>query len=271
MPELPEVETTRRGVQPLLRGRCVRSVTVHDARLRRPVTDDLAQQLSGLRLREVRRRAKYLLFDFSAGTLLVHLGMSGSLRVVQASEPALKHDHVEIDFGARQCLRFRDPRRFGLVLWTQADPLEHELLCHLGPEPLANEFTATYLYQQARGRRVAIKNFIMDGHVVVGVGNIYASEALFRAGIHPERAAGRISLGRLDKLVEHIRAVLAEAIEAGGTTLRDFVHNDGEPGYFRQELLVYGRGGEACVVCAKPLTTRVIGQRSSFFCSSCQR
>lgn len=271
MPELPEVETTRRGVQPLLRGRCVRSVTVHDARLRRPVTDDLAQQLNGLRLREVRRRAKYLLFDFSAGTLLVHLGMSGSLRVVQASEPALKHDHVEIDFGARQCLRFRDPRRFGLVLWTQADPLEHELLCHLGPEPLANEFTTTYLYQQARGRRVAIKNFIMDGHVVVGVGNIYASEALFRAGIHPERAAGRISLGRLGKLVEHIRAVLAEAIEAGGTTLRDFVHNDGEPGYFRQELLVYGRGGEACVVCAKALTTRVIGQRSSFFCSSCQR
>jgi formamidopyrimidine-DNA glycosylase len=270
MPELPEVETTRRGILPLLGGHRVKAVTVHDARLRQPVMPELAQTLIGQRLKTVTRRAQYLLFHFDTGTLLVHLGMSGSLRVVSASMPRLAHDHVEIDFGARRCLRFRDPRRFGLMLWTAAEPLEHSLLARLGPEPFDETFNAGYLRQRAAGRRVAVKNFIMDGHVVVGVGNIYASEALFRAGILPTRAAGRISARRYGELVLHVREVLSAAIDAGGTTLRDFVRNDGEPGYFRHELQVYGREGEPCTVCAQPLHAQVIGQRSSFYCTRCQ-
>lgn len=271
MPELPEVETTRRGVQPLLNGRRVRAVRVHDGRLRRPVPGNLAHLLEGQRLDDVSRRAKYLLFHFRTGTLLVHLGMSGSLRVVEAKSPRLKHDHVELDFGTARCLRFRDPRRFGLVLWAGTDPLSHELLCRLGPEPFDDSCSASYLHGRAKGRRVAVKNFIMDAHIVVGVGNIYASEALFRAEIHPRRAAGRISEQRFAALIGHIRDVLNEAIAAGGTTLRDFMRNDGEPGYFRHKLRVYGRAGEPCMVCARPLSSRVIGQRSSFFCGTCQR
>ncbi len=271
MPELPEVETTRRGVAPLLEGRRVRTVTVHDARLRRPVPADLPALLEGKRLRTLSRRAKYLLFDFGDGSLIVHLGMSGSLRVVDARTPRLPHDHLEIDFGRGRCLRLRDPRRFGLALWTTGDPLQHALLGALGPEPFDAAFDAGYLHARARGRRGAIKNFIMDAQVVVGVGNIYASEALFRAGIHPARAAGRVSLARYAALVGHVRDVLNEAIAAGGTTLRDFVRNDGSPGYFRHNLRVYARAGEPCTVCGRALSARVIGQRSSFFCSACQR
>ncbi|MEQ8230801.1 MAG: bifunctional DNA-formamidopyrimidine glycosylase/DNA-(apurinic or apyrimidinic site) lyase [Gammaproteobacteria bacterium] len=271
MPELPEVETTRRGIAPLLEGRVVSAVTVREPRLRRPVPAALPALLTGQRLGSVTRRAKYLLFAFEHGTLIVHLGMSGSLRVVTATAPRLPHDHVEIAFGPTHCLRLRDPRRFGLVLWTEAPATAHELLAHLGPEPFAPEFDAAYLHALARGRRGAVKNFLMDAQVVVGVGNIYASESLFRAGIHPARPAGRVSLARYASLAGHVREVLAEAIEAGGTTLRDFVRNDGEPGYFRHNLKVYGRAGEPCVTCATPLRVRVIGQRSSFFCVRCQR
>lgn len=271
MPELPEVETTRRGVMPLLAGRRVTRVTVREARLRRPVTRDLAEILAGQKLLTVRRRAKYLLFDFERGTLIVHLGMSGSLRVVAASAPTLPHDHVELAFGEARTLRLRDPRRFGLVLWTEAPPEEHALLAHLGPEPFDESFTSRYLFECSRGRALAVKNFVMDAKVVVGVGNIYASEALFRAGVHPARPAGRVSLARYEGLVGHVRTVLAESIEAGGTTLRDFMRNDGEPGYFSQALKVYGREGEACEVCGGAIAMRVIGQRSSFFCRTCQR
>jgi len=271
VPELPEVETTRRGVSPLLEGRRVSAVSVRDARLRRPVPPALPALLGGQRLGRVRRRAKYLLFDFERGTLIVHLGMSGSLRVVTPETPLLPHDHVEIAFDGGRCLRLRDPRRFGLVLWTDAPPESHALLAHLGPEPFAEAFSASYLYALSRGRRGAVKNFIMDARVVVGVGNIYASESLFRAGIHPARPAGRVSLARYAALAGHVREILGEAIEAGGTTLRDFVRNDGEPGYFRHNLKVYGRAGEACCNCHAPLRMRVIGQRSSFFCAACQR
>lgn len=271
VPELPEVETTRRGVLPLVGGRRVRAVAVHEPRLRQPVTPGLAELLTGQRLATVERRAKYLLFRFTRGTLLVHLGMSGSLRVVDARQPRLAHDHVEIDFGPGRVLRLRDPRRFGLVLWTTAEPAAHPLLAALGPEPFDPAFSAAYLHARALGRRGAVKNFLMDAHVVVGVGNIYASEALFRAGIHPARAAGRVGLTRYGTLVGHVRVILEEAIAAGGTTLRDFVRNDGEPGYFRYNLKVYGRAAEPCTVCATPLAMRVIGQRSSFFCPRCQR
>lgn len=271
MPELPEVETTRRGVLPLLGGRRVSAVAVNDGRLRQPVTRGLAGILIGQRLRDVERRAKYLLFQFDAGTLIVHLGMSGSLRVVARSAPKLPHDHVEIEFGAERVLRLRDPRRFGLVLWTVDDPARHALLNKLGPEPFDDAFCGDYLFDRSRGRSLAVKNFIMNGHIVVGVGNIYASEALFRAGIHPARAAGKVSRARFEALAAEARAVLAAAIEAGGTTLRDFMRNDGEPGYFSQKLKVYGREGEACEVCGGAITMKVIGQRSSFFCGKCQR
>ncbi len=263
--------STRRGLQPLIVGRRVRSVTVNDYRLRRPIAADLPRVLEGQRLQTLERRAKYLLFGFDAGTLIVHLGMSGSLRVVAQRAARLPHDHVEITFSATRALRLRDPRRFGMMEFTRNDPLAHELLRHLGPEPFDPRFDAVYLRERAAGRRLAIKNFIMDNHIVVGVGNIYASEALFRAGIHPARAAGRISAQRYAALVGHVRDVLGEAITAGGTTLRDFVRNDGEPGYFRHQLQVYGRAGQACTVCAAPLRAAVIGQRSSFFCASCQR
>lgn len=271
MPELPEVETTRRGVGPLLEGRRVSTVTVHDPRLRQPVPADLAARLTGERLASVGRRAKYLLFRFPAGTAIVHLGMSGSLRVVPAREPRLPHDHVEIAFGREHVLRLRDPRRFGLVLFSEQAPEDHPLLAHLGPEPFDAGFDGAYLHALAQGRRAAVKNFIMDGRIVVGVGNIYASEALFRAGIHPARPAGRIGRARYEALTGHVRDVLGEAIAAGGTTLRDFVRNDGSPGYFRHDLRVYGRAGESCVVCGDDVRMRVIGQRSSFFCARCQR
>lgn len=271
MPELPEVETTRRGVEPLVVGHTVNRVVILDARLRQPVPPDLGKRLEGETLAAVERRAKYLLFRFPHGTLLVHLGMSGSLRVVDPRQPRLPHDHVEILFGRDRAMRLRDPRRFGLMLWCTGDALAHPLLASLGPEPFENRFNADYLRECAQGRRGAVKNLIMDAHIVVGVGNIYASEALFRAGIHPARAAGRVSYARYAALCGHIREVLAEAITAGGTTLRDFMRNDGEPGYFRHNLKVYGRVGEPCVTCSAPVAMRVIGQRSSFFCTVCQR
>lgn len=271
MPELPEVETTRRGLEPLLCERWVRAVTVREARLRWPVAADLPARLAGLRIERVSRRAKYLLWHTTAGTCMVHLGMSGSLRVVPAVSALHIHDHViwHLDDGLE--LRLRDPRRFGSVHWLEGEPGEHPLLRDLGPEPLGNEFHAGWLYARSRERQLAVKNFIMDAHQVVGVGNIYASEALFRAGITPGRAAGRVSLTRYQQLVDAIRAVLTEAIAAGGTTLRDFSHNDGKPGYFRQHLAVYGKAGQPCPRCGVAIRRSIVGQRSSYSCPGCQR
>jgi formamidopyrimidine-DNA glycosylase len=269
MPELPEVETTRRGIAPHLVGEVATGAIIRQRCLRWPVPD-LTRLLTGQRLEALERRAKYLLFRFANGTLIVHLGMSGSLRVLDAGRVPRAHDHVDLLFADR-CLRLHDPRRFGAVLWTSGDPLAHPRLRDLGPEPLSDEFDGAYLHQAARGRRVAIKNLLMDGRVVVGVGNIYASESLFHAGIHPARASERVSRARLEHLSDEVKTVLDRAIERGGTTLRDFVNESGEPGYFAQELFVYGRAGEPCRHCTTRIKTRRIGQRSSAYCPSCQR
>jgi len=271
VPELPEVETTRRGIEPVLRGRRVSAVDVREPRLRWPVPAALARDLSGQPLGSVSRRAKFLLFESPVGHLIMHLGMSGSLRVASRGVEPQRHDHLDIVLDDGRCLRFRDPRRFGAALWTTDDPLEHPLLRHLGPEPLGPDFDARWLYRLSRGRRVAVKSFLMNSQIVAGVGNIYASEALFLAGIHPARAAGRISRGRYERLVDAVRRVLRDAITAGGTTLRDFVDSSGNPGYFSQRLRVYGRLGQDCEQCSAPLRSRVIGQRSTFFCPRCQR
>jgi formamidopyrimidine-DNA glycosylase len=271
MPELPEVETTRRGIRRALRGRTVTALVLREPRLRWPVDARLAATLAGRRVVDVRRRAKYLLIVLDHGTLIAHLGMSGSLRVLPSGAPLVAHDHYDLRLDSGRCLRFNDPRRFGCLLWTDGDPQDHPLLARLGPEPLGRGFDAGYLAAQARGRRIAIKQFLMDQHVVVGVGNIYASEALFRAGIHPRRAAGRVSRERLGQLVEAIREVLGEAIRQGGTTLRDYVNAAGTPGYFRQKLYVYERAGQPCRSCATPIRQFAQGQRSTYFCPACQR
>ncbi len=271
MPELPEVETTCRGIAPYLCGRLVRSVDVREPRLRWPVPPALARELPGHPIRKVSRRAKYVLLESPVGHLILHLGMSGSLRIVSGNLPPERHDHLDVIMDDGHCLRFRDPRRFGAALWTRDDPLAHPLLKNLGPEPLSDDFNAEWLQQLSRRRRVAIKSFLMNGRVVAGIGNIYASEALFLAGIHPGRSAGRISLNRYRRLVDAVREVLTAAIAAGGTTLRDFVDSNGNPGYFSQRLRVYGRQDEACDRCGSPVRNRVIGQRSTFFCPRCQR
>ena len=269
MPELPEVETTRRGVAALLIGKTVSRVDVRNPNLRWPVS--LPRSLVGEHLEAVRRRAKYLLFEFQTGTLILHLGMSGSLRVLPVDAPLRKHDHIGIEFDRTQALRLHDPRRFGSVHWHEGDITEHWLLSSLGPEPLDPAFDGQLLKQRARGRRVAVKNFIMDSRVVVGVGNIYANEALFLAGIRPTVAAGRVTRKAYDRLAASVRRVLASAIEQGGTTLRDFVKEDGNPGYFRQSLNVYGREGQACRVCGATLTSIRLGQRATVFCKHCQK
>ncbi|MEJ2591991.1 MAG: bifunctional DNA-formamidopyrimidine glycosylase/DNA-(apurinic or apyrimidinic site) lyase [Candidatus Thiodiazotropha sp.] len=271
MPELPEVETTRRGVEPHVKGMRVIGVTVREPRLRWPVPADLPRLLKGRKVLAVGRRGKYLLFAFNHGTLLIHLGMSGSLRVLDAGTPAGKHDHLDLRLEGGKCLRLRDPRRFGAALWASGDAAAHPLLASLGPEPFDEAFDGSCLHREGMRRRSAVKNLIMDSHVVVGVGNIYASESLFRAGIHPQRPSNRISAVRYDLLARAIRQVLNAAIAQGGTTLRDFQREDGRPGYFAQELQVYGRTGEPCPGCGNPVNSRVIGQRSSFFCPRCQR
>lgn len=269
MPELPEVETTLRGIEPYLQDQRIARVVVRNPGLRWPVPVDVnkavGQQVVGLR-----RRAKYLLIELQQGGLIIHLGMSGSLRVLHESRAPGKHDHFDIELESGTCLRFNDPRRFGAFLWADGKVDAHELLSRLGPEPLSDAFTAAYLHQQSRGRKLAIKSFIMNGRVVVGVGNIYASEALFMAGIHPQRAAGRISTQRYAGLVDAIRDVLSRAIKQGGTSLRDFVNADGAAGYFAQELLVYGRAGDDCFQCGAAIRRKVIGQRSSYYCPDCQ-
>lgn len=270
MPELPEVETTLRGVSPHVLGRRVQEVIVRDKRLRWPVPDTI-HEMAGCRIETGTRRAKYLLFGTAKGTLMLHLGMSGSLRVLPAEVPWRKHDHVVLTFDSGPQLRLHDPRRFGAALWIQGDPLQHALLKDLGPEPLGDDFTAAHLREFSKNRSTAIKQVIMDAQVVVGVGNIYASEALFMSGIDPRRPAGKITRPRLEKLVAAIRKVLAASIEAGGTTLRDFVNEKGEPGYFAQTLRVYGREGEPCRTCKAPVRRIVQAARSTFFCPRCQR
>ena len=269
MPELPEVETTRRGIAPHTCGKSVAQVIVRESRLRWPVPPDLSQVLTGQTITAVRRRAKYLLLDTPAGTLMVHLGMSGSLRIMSASAPALFHDHIDIVLDNGFCLRYNDPRRFGSMHWLASD--DHELLNHLGPEPLSDNFSDSYLYKKSRGKRVAVKQFLMDGKVVVGVGNIYANEALFMAGIRPDRAAGRIGQARYAALVACVKDVLGGAIEQGGTTLRDFVGGDGKPGYFAQHLRVYGRADQPCRVCKARLREIRQNNRTTVFCPVCQR
>lgn len=272
MPELPEVETTRCGIAPHLLGKTVRSVSVRQAKLRWPVPPDLAQQLQDSRIVCIRRRAKYLLFEFAHGVMLVHLGMSGSLRIYEAGQapsPA-KHDHIDWITDDGTVLRFRDPRRFGAVLWLSGAAEQHPLLRHLGPEPLDAEFDAGYLETALSRRKSAVKTVLMDNAVVVGVGNIYANEALFGAGIAPARPAASLSGEECRLLAAEIRTVLQKAIKAGGSTLRDFVNSDGQSGYFQQQYRVYGREGEACRTCGTPIVRTVLGQRSSFYCPACQ-
>lgn len=271
MPELPEVETTRRGLEPHLRGRRIASIQVHEPRLRWPVSSELADVARDQRVVRLRRRAKYLLIELERGCVIVHLGMSGSLRLTSGNEPPRKHDHLEFILEGGRVLRFHDPRRFGSIHYTDADPGEHWLLANLGLEPLSDEFTGTVLKTAAGRRRIPVKALIMDAQVVVGVGNIYASESLYMAGIHPARPAGRISLARYERLAGTIREVLAWAIRQGGTTLRDFVNGVGEPGYFAQELAVYGRAGEPCKECGHAIRSRTLSQRNTFYCNRCQR
>lgn len=270
MPELPEVETTLRGIEPSLRGRRIEAVTVRNRALRWPVPADVVQA-EGQQVLACRRRAKYLLVELETGGLLMHLGMSGSLRICDPGDAPRKHDHFDLRVDDGRCIRFNDPRRFGALLWWDPPAEAHPLLCNLGPEPLSEGFSGRHLKQLAQGRKAAVKNFIMDGHVVVGVGNIYASEALYMAGIHPSRPARRISAARYDGLAAAIRDVLERAIRHGGTTLRDYLDSGGRPGYFAQELLVYEREGLPCFQCGSPIRRRVIGQRSSYFCARCQR
>lgn len=269
MPELPEVETTRRGIRPVLTGRVATGCIIRNPRLRQPVPADLVARIAGHRLEAVERRAKYLLLRFDSGTVIVHLGMSGSLRVVGAGTPAGKHDHVDLLFGDT-ALRLRDPRRFGLMLWHEGDPAAHPLLARLGIEPLEPGFDGKWLFDTLRGLSTPVKLAIMDAHRVVGVGNIYASESLFRARIHPLTPAGRLGRVRCSRLAEAIRETLAAAIEAGGSTLRDFVGGDGKAGYFQQQYFVYGRDGEPCRVCGRAVRKAVVGQRSTFWCGHCQ-
>src|SRR5688572_2423231 len=270
MPELPEVETTRRGLAPHLEGRRVTGVTLRRPDLRWPIPPEVARCLPGQRIDAVRRRAKYLLLDTAAGSALLHLGMSGSLRVLPATTPVGLHDHVDLALEDRRVLRFTDPRRFGSLLW-QPPGTTHELLRGLGPEPLSDAFDGDYLFARSRGRSAPVKSFLMDQKIVVGVGNIYAAEALFAAGISPFRPAGKVSRDRYRRLATAVKEILAYAIERGGTTLRDFISPDGEPGYFELELSAYGRGGEPCPRCARPLKQAVIGQRASVCCGHCQR
>ncbi len=269
MPELPEVETTRRGIEPWVIAQTITGVEVRNPQLRWPV--DIPKRLIGEQVSTVGRRGKYLLLTTPSGTLIIHLGMSGSLRIMPAGAEPLKHDHVDISFSNGQLLRLNDPRRFGSMVFQPGDqPEVHWLLKDLGVEPLGNDFSGQYLHRRSRKRKVAVKNFIMDSKNVVGVGNIYAAEALFMAGIRPATGAGRIPLHAYDSLANAIKRVLARSVRQGGTTLRDFVGSDGNPGYFKQQLNVYGRQDKPCRVCAKPLKLQILGQRSTVYCPNCQ-
>ncbi len=271
MPELPEVETTRRGIEPHLINQMIDSIVIRQRQLRWPVPTNIKTVLKHQTIHHITRRGKYLLLQTKVGTLIIHLGMSGSLRVISTSVHAEKHDHVDIVLSNQQCLRLRDPRRFGAVLFSKTDPLTHKLLRDLGPEPLSDAFHSDYLFQTSRKRKINVKAFIMDSKVVVGVGNIYANEALFMARVHPRRAAGKLTAEQCQKLTQAIKKVLSAAIKAGGTTLRDFTKSDGKPGYFRQSLKIYDKKDQPCPNCKKPITHAVIAQRSTYYCTACQK
>lgn len=272
MPELPEVETTRRGIEPLIANKTIERVLVHNPSLRWPVPQQLTEVLPRQRILSVSRRSKYLLVHCDKGTIIIHLGMTGHLRCsASLTDDQRKHDHVEILFSDGTVLRYNDTRRFGAVLWSDdTNPLQHPLLVALGPEPLSSEFTPAYLYQKSRSRKVAVKPFLMDAQVVVGVGNIYASEALFRAGISPKKSAGQVSRSAYGRLVHSVVEILNEAIAAGGTTIRDFADTEGKPGYFKQDLRVYGRQGQPCTACDGVIKQIRLGQRSTYYCPNCQ-
>lgn len=267
MPELPEVEITRQGISPIT-GHTVTDVIVRNSRLRWPVPKDLGTRLTGNSIKRILRRGKYLLIDVGKGWLIIHLGMSGSLRIVASGTPAGIHDHFDLVLGDLS-LRLRDPRRFGAVLWSKA-PEKHALLAHLGAEPLSDAFSGELLYQASRRRKASIKQLVMDHTVVVGVGNIYANESLYRAGISPMRQSGRISRLRYERLAQCIRETIGDAIKAGGSSLRDFFHSDGSQGYFQQQYFVYGRAGMPCRTCGSLIRLNRTGQRSTFSCPACQ-
>ncbi|MFT6927245.1 MAG: formamidopyrimidine-DNA glycosylase [Psychromonas sp.] len=269
MPELPEVETSRKGISPHLINKSVQDVVLRHTQLRWKIPQDLLSEIKGKILLSIDRRAKYLLFNFSSGTLLIHLGMSGSLQICPLDSPPKKHDHADLIF-ADCLLRFTDPRRFGAILWLGSTPEDSPLLSKLGPEPLSDDFTAKYLYTAAASRKLPVKQFIMDQKVVTGVGNIYATEALFRAGIKPTRSAGNISQKRYQLLVDCIKEILQQAIQQGGTTLKDFVGSDGKPGYFQQTLQIYGKTGQQCPNCENPLKSVKLAARASVYCANCQ-
>jgi len=271
VPELPEVETIRRGIEPHVVGRTIERVVVRDRRLRWPIARGFENTLAGKRIRAVGRRGKYLLLDLDGGRVILHLGMTGNLAVLEPGRAVRKHDHFDFELSGKLLLRFNDPRRFGAALWWPASQAQHALIRHMGPEPLTDAFNADYLVKLARKRSAPVKNFLMDGRIVVGVGNIYAVEALYRAGIRPTRQAGRVTRAEYGRLVDAVRAVLNDAIAAGGTTFRDFRDSNGEPGYFVQKLFVYDRAGQPCRKCKAPIKRLVIGQRSSYYCPKCQR
>ncbi|MFT4923963.1 MAG: formamidopyrimidine-DNA glycosylase [Phenylobacterium sp.] len=269
MPELPEVEVTRMGIEPHIKQQQVRQIIIRNGRLRWPIPDEI-QNLVGHTVLQVERRAKYLLIKSAAGTAILHLGMSGKLCVVDKDTPIQKHDHVDIEFANDKILRYNDPRRFGSLLWQDINAPQHRVLGNLGPEPFDEIFSGEYLYELSRNKKSSIKQFIMENKIVVGVGNIYANEALFQAGIDPKRAAGNVSKKRYQTLAPIIINTLKRAIEQGGTTLKDFAQADGKPGYFAQELMVYGRKGLPCVTCEEPLSEIKLGQRSTVYCNNCQ-
>ncbi|MFK8012364.1 MAG: bifunctional DNA-formamidopyrimidine glycosylase/DNA-(apurinic or apyrimidinic site) lyase [Marinicellaceae bacterium] len=271
MPELPEVETTVKGIKPWLENKIIKKINVYNASLRWPIPKNLKKKHLSKKIISITRRAKYILIHLESDyTLILHLGMSGSLVVINDAMPLAKHDHFELVMDDGTQLRFNDPRRFGCVLDSN-DYQNHKLIKKLGPEPLGLEFNGEYLKKKSKNKTQAIKNFIMDGHIVVGVGNIYASESLFRAGIHPNKPAGKVSLAKYQKLAEVIKQVLSLAIQAGGTTLKDFINAEGKPGYFSQKLNVYGRKDKPCVNCESKILQKTIGQRSTFYCGSCQK
>jgi formamidopyrimidine-DNA glycosylase len=271
MPELPEVETTRRGIEPHAAGRRITALQLYERRLRWRVPDELPDVVTGQRILHAKRRAKYLLLELESGTLLLHLGMSGSLRVLPADTPRLAHDHFDLVLDSGMTLRFNDPRRFGSLHYVTGDPNEHPLLAKLAPEPLDPAFNTDYLWRITRRRRVAIKQLLMNSRLVVGVGNIYASEALFRAKVRPRRQARTLTRVETGRLVRAVKSVLAMAIRVGGTTLRDYVGADGQPGYFRQKLYVYERNAQPCRTCRTPVRQLTQGQRSTYYCPTCQK
>lgn len=270
MPELPEVETSLRGIKPHINHQIIASIHIRQTHLRWPIPANLAAQLKNQRLNDIQRRGKYLLLSFNNGTLIIHLGMSGKLRVLTSDVPAQKHDHVDLVFKPDICLRYTDPRRFGAILFTTDDPLNHPLLKKMGPEPLSRHFTGDYLWERAKGKKTAVKSYVMDSSVVAGVGNIYATEALFAAGIRPDKQAGKVTQTQFIQLAAAIKTILKQAIKKGGTTLNDFTQSDGKPGYFSIELQAYGHAGDPCPRCHKPLKLSRLGQRATVYCSSCQ-